>query len=165
MNIIDALDELRENNGTIYICGNGGSASIATHIACDLAKIAGINAISLCTNIPLITAITNDEGFDYIFEDQLRGMEYGDLLMVISVHGTIPRDDYEVWSQNLVRAVDYTRNYGNKAISLTGFDGGMLKDITDYNININIESTPIVESMHSIIGHIIAFNLKEVDRE
>jgi len=169
---IKSLEELihvliisKEYNNTMYICGNGGSAGTATHIACDLTKIGKLNSISLCDNVPLITAITNDEGWDYIFTEQLGVMKPGDILMVISVHGGSGEDKAGLWSQNLVRAVEYAKSMDNLTISLTGFDGGLLKEITDININIDADSTPIVESMHSVVGHLLAFELNEGDRK
>jgi len=161
----ELIDFLKYSSGILYICGNGGSAGTATHLACDLNKISNIRAISLCDNVPLITAITNDEGWDYIFTEQMKVMNPGDSLLVISVHGGSGEDKAGLWSQNLVRAVEYAKALGCLTISLTGFNGGILKDITDININVEANSTPVVESIHSMIGHLIAFEISEGDRK
>jgi len=154
----------KQNNQTVFIVGNGGSASTATHLACDLFKTSGTKAISF-DNIPLNSAITNDEGWSELYEYQLKKWyKEGDILIAISVHGGSGKENAGPWSQNLNRAIDYVNKNGGITIGLSGFDGGYLKEKCNYCLVIKTESTPVVESMHVIIHHLLAFLLQEGDR-
>ena len=110
--VIEALFAAWRDGRTVFLMGNGGSASTATHFACDLAKVTvcegrrRMRALSLCDNPALISALTNDEGFAHIFSEQLRSlMRPGDVLIGISVHGGSGQDKAGLWSQNLLRAM------------------------------------------------------------
>ena len=146
--------------GMIYLCGNGGSASTASHMACDLLKL-GCNVHCLNDNPAAITAITNDSGFMNLYTEQLdkRITKY-DVLIVFSVHGGSGKDKAGTWSANLTNAVAYANDRGAKTIGLLGYDGGAIKDIATVSIILG-NSTPQVESWHLHIEHLICLLLKD----
>lgn len=146
---------------SMWIIGNGGSASTSNHFAVDLAFVRlgtlnmNVRVHSLCANSSLITAIGNDIGFDYIFSHQIsRYAEPGDICFAISASGN---------SQNLIEAFNICKLNGVKTISLLGFDGGLLANLSD--LYVLIESAPglygPVEDIHLSICHFIAEELKK----
>lgn len=152
----------------VFTCGNGGSASTATHFACDLAKTANVagkkrfKAYCLNDNIPLMSALVNDEGFDNLFYEQLwERFEAGDVLICISVHGGAGKDNAGLWSQNLLKAMKYAKEMGGKTLGFSGFDGGPMKDMADVCLVVPANSTPQVESFHLAFEHLICSCLKE----
>jgi D-sedoheptulose 7-phosphate isomerase len=154
--------------GQVFICGNGGSASTASHFACDLAKatiVSGkkrFNAYCLNDNIPLMSALINDDGFDNLFIEQLKSrFRPGDVLICISVHGGAGKDKAGLWSQNLLKAMKYAQDNGGKTIGLSGFDGGPMKDIADACMVVPADSTPHVESFHLMLEHLVCSCLKK----
>jgi D-sedoheptulose 7-phosphate isomerase len=166
---IKILFEAWRHNKQVFICGNGGSASTATHFACDLAKTVGsdvnrpFRTECLNDNIPLVLALVNDNGFDNIFSEQLKTKFFpGDVVVCLSVHGGAGKDKAGKWSQNLLKAMIYARENGGKSIGLSGFDGGPMKDIADACIIVPADSTPLVESFHLVLEHLIVFQLKEM---
>jgi D-sedoheptulose 7-phosphate isomerase len=166
--IIEILFEAWRDGKQVFTCGNGGSASTATHFACDLAKTTIVEGkkrfrvIGLNDNIPLMSAIINDEGFDNLFSEQLLSLfQQGDVLLCISVHGGSGRDKAELWSQNLLKAMKLAKELGGKRIGLSGFDGGPMKEIADACIVVHINSTPHVESFHLALEHLICSCLRE----
>jgi len=168
LKVINLLDKAREEGRKIFIIGNGGSASTATHFACDLNKYTSVEnkkrfrAISLEDNIPLMTALVNDEGWDKVYSYQLENlMDDGDYLVVISVHGGSGEDNAGLWSQNLLRASKMIQVKGGKVIGLVGFDGGALKQIADACIVVPIESTPQVEGFHLELTHLICSTIRQ----
>lgn len=165
---VELLYEVWEDGSRVFICGNGGSASTATHFACDLAKTTIIdgrqrfNVECLNDNIPLMLALVNDDGFDNLFVEQLVGKFHpGDVVICISVHGGAGRDKAQLWSQNLLKAIRYVQENGGRAIGLSGFDGGPMKDIADVCIVVPAESTPHVESFHLTLEHLICNALRQ----
>jgi D-sedoheptulose 7-phosphate isomerase len=165
---IEVLFDAWRNGNSVFIFGNGGSASTATHFASDLAKgtiVEGkrrFRAISLTDNVPLITALTNDNGFSAVFVEQLKGLlRKGDVVVAISVHGGSGQDKAGIWSQNLLAAVQYARDNSAKSVGLVGFDGGALKKLADVCIVVPAESTPYVESWHATLEHLICNCLRE----
>ena len=168
LKVINLLDKAREEGRKIFIIGNGGSASTATHFACDLNKYTSVEnkkrfrAISLEDNIPLMTALVNDEGWDQVYSYQLENlMDDGDYLVAISVHGGSGEDNAGLWSQNLLRASKMIQAKGGKVIGLAGFDGGALKQIADACIVVPIESTPQVEGFHLELTHLICSTIRQ----
>lgn len=161
------FDAWKKNNN-VFTCGNGGSASTATHFACDLTKTVappgkrGFKVECLNDNIPLVLALVNDDGFDNLFSEQLKTKaQKGDVLICISVHGGSGKDKAGPWSQNLLKAMDYMRENGGRTIGLSGFDGGAMKDLADVSIVVPVDSTPHVESFHLVLEHLICSCLRE----
>ena len=150
----DLLAELFSTCGTLYVCGNGGSAAISNHLLCDFAK--GIQTdttlrprvVSLSAHVEIITAIGNDIDFAEIFAYQLRtAARPGDALMTISSSGN---------SENIVRAADWAKANGIPVIALTGFAGGRSALLADINIHVPAENYGVVEDVHQSVMHILA---------
>lgn len=158
--LICQFDQARAEGKKIFLCGNGGSAATASHIAEDLAlgpKKKGHTAfrtISLTDNAASITAIGNDDGYEQIFVKQLENLfDNGDLVIGISASGNSP---------NVIKAIEYANMNGGVSIGLTGFDGGMMKKICRYCIHVPTgpgEYEP-VEDAHLVMGHILASYFK-----
>ena len=165
---IELLFEAWKQGSKIFIIGNGGSASTATHFVCDLAKTTVVEGkkrfkvTSLTDNVPLLTALTNDDGFASIFVEQLKNLlEKDDVLIAISVHGGSGQDKAGLWSQNLLAAIQYAKDNHARTIGMAGFDGGAFKTMTDVCIVVPANSTPYVESWHATLEHLICSSLKE----
>jgi D-sedoheptulose 7-phosphate isomerase len=166
---IDMLFEAWKDGRWVYVMGNGGSASTATHLVADLAKTIcekpqdrGIRAMALVDNIPLVSALTNDWGWENIYVNQLATFYVeGGVGIGISVHGGSGKDVAGAWSQNLLKGLQYIKDRGGKTIGLSGFDGGPMKTLVDVGIVVPAQSTPIVEGMHVVLHHLIVFGLKE----
>jgi D-sedoheptulose 7-phosphate isomerase len=166
---IDALFAAWSRGATVFCCGNGGSAGTASHLAADLAKYTWhegkprLRALSLCENVSLLSALTNDDGFDKIYSWQLESlMRPGDVLIAISVHGGKGADKAGAWSQNLLRAVHYAKSHGGTVLGLAGFDGGALKELADVCVVVPARSTPHVEAFHVCYHHMIAQRLRDL---
>ncbi len=164
---VDILEDAWKRGTTVFVAGNGGSASTATHFACDLDKWAcqdapkRLRAFSLVDNIPLVSALTNDNGFAEVYTEQLENFwRSGDVFVGISVHGGSGRDRAGAWSQNLLRAAYYAKEHGGKLVALVGFDGGALHALADASILVPAESTPQVEGIHLVITHLLADELR-----
>jgi len=164
----ELLFEAWKNGNNVYTCGNGGSASTATHFACDLIRTTaaagkrGLKAECLNDNIALVLALVNDDGFDNLFSEQLKiKARAGDILICISVHGGSGSDKAGPWSQNLLRAMSCIQEIGGKTIGLSGFDGGAMKATADVSIVVPIDSTPHVESFHLVLEHLICSCLRQ----
>ncbi|HJZ84364.1 MAG TPA: SIS domain-containing protein [Polyangia bacterium] len=156
----------------VFTMGNGGSASTATHFAADIAKFTWVEGkprfrcFSLCDNPAYLSALTNDNGFDSIFVEQLEPvLEKDDVLIGISVHGGKGRDKAGLWSQNLLRAVDLAKRRGARVLGLAGFDGGALKELADACIVVPARSTPHVEGMHVVYHHLVVQRLLDLIKE
>jgi D-sedoheptulose 7-phosphate isomerase len=167
----DVLFDTWQRRGTVFLMGNGGSASTATHFACDLAKVTivpgkpRLKVISLVDNIPLVSAWANDSGFDTIFVEQLEPwLAAGDTLIGLSVHGGSKRSDGSSWSQNLGRAMALAKERGAHTVGLSGFEGGVLKEVSEVCVVVPIASeplgTPIVEAFHVVLHHLLTTALK-----
>lgn len=167
--LIEILFDAWQRGKAVFTMGNGGSASTATHFACDLAKVTALEgkkrfrAICLNDNIPLMSAWINDNGFESLFAEQLNNlMGEGDVLIGISVHGGSGQDKGGPWSQNLLRAmVTAKEKYHATTIGLSGFDGGAMKEMADLCVVVPFNSTPQVESFHVVLHHLVAFALRE----
>jgi len=172
--VIDVLFEACLHDRTIYTCGNGGSAANASHLACDIAKFTWVEGkrrfkcASLCDNAALISALTNDVGFNRVFLEQLDGrMGPGDVLVCLSVHGGSGADKAGPWSQNLVAAADFAKKKGGKVVALVGYDGGALRTMADASVIVpraagGHTSTPHVEGFHEIYHHLICERLLQM---
>ena len=126
---IGILAQARTERKQIFVMGNGGSAAMASHFACDLGKGTvqegkpRFKVISLNDNVPLLTAYANDFGYDAVFAEPLASLaESGDVAIAISSSGNSP---------NVLRAVDVAREHGLATIGITGFEGGKLKGKVD----------------------------------
>jgi len=168
---IDILYDCWHQGGTVFTMGNGGSASTATHFACDLAKstiVPGrrrLKTMALVDNIPLVSAWSNDSGFGSIFAEQLEPwLSEGDVLIGLSVHGGSGVGDAGPWSQNLSRAIGLAQERGARVIGFSGFDGGALKEMADLCLVIPVDeeplATPLVESYHVLLHHLICTALR-----
>lgn len=165
-NLINELDELatifikaRDNKKTIFIMGNGGSASTASHFVGDLSKgtiVEGrsrFKAIALTDNIPNMLAWANDSSFGDIFVEQLKNlMEPGDIVIGISGSGN---------SMNVIKAIDYANKNGGITIGFSGYDGGKLLKYAKENIHVPSSSMQRVEDIHLIIEHILTSLIRE----
>ncbi len=144
---------------TIFIFGNGGSASNSSHIAEDWAKCTVLSpdqkirakVISLADNTSYITALANDEGYDRIFVGQLENLaQSGDIALGISGSGNSP---------NVLNTMEYARQNGLIRLAFTGFDGGKLKNLVNYEFNVPSFKIGLVESIHIIFAHLITLEL------
>lgn len=158
---IEILVECYKKRGTVFTMGCGGSASTATHFAADLAKTTGgFKAISLVDNIPLVSAYTNDLGWESVFRGQLENwISKNDVLIGFSVHG-----GNDKWSGNLTSAMWLAKERKAKIIGFAGFDGGTMGNLADTCLIVPTASetygTPLVEAMHVVLHHGIIFDLK-----
>ncbi|HOV28312.1 MAG TPA: SIS domain-containing protein [Pseudobacteroides sp.] len=155
---IDLIFEAYKSDKQLFIMGNGGSASTAMHFACDIGKgtiIEGkkrFRVISLNDNIALITAISNDYGYEHVFSEQLKNLvNEKDIIVAISASGNSP---------NLLNAVDYAKQKGAFTISFVGFDGGNLKQKSDLCIHIENYNYGKIEDIHLFLCHIISHAIK-----
>ena len=154
--LIKKIDE-----GTLYVAGNGGSASTASHMATDLGvgslrRSNPLRIVSLVDNAAVLTATANDLTFDEIFSQQLKLLgRKGDVFICFSASGN---------SKNLINAVIEAREMEITTISITGFDGGALRTISDFNIHIDTEigSYGVVEDVHSTISHMLTEIIRSV---
>lgn len=153
--IIEALEKTLTTNANIYIMGNGGSAATASHMVNDLGVglrrrgLINYNIQSLADNTPVTTAIANDIGYDNIFYMQLEGLlKKDDVLIAISCSGNSP---------NIVKAVQYAKEIGSQVIGITGFDGGVLRELSDINFHVDAPAGEygLVEDIHMILDHMI----------
>ena len=166
--IIFILKDVYTNNlNKVYICGNGGSAALAEHFACDHQKILYESKkfkpfiISLVSNVSLGTAISNDINYKSIFTEQLKQTaKKNDVLITISSSGN---------SKNIIDAIKWANKNQLISISFTGFNGGIAKKISKYNLHIDSSNYGIVEANHQSLMNIISqylkvdtLNLKEI---
>lgn len=166
---IEILYNAWKNDNQIFVVGNGGSASSSTHFACDLNKWVSDNAerkfraFALVDNVPLVSALTNDNGWGDVYCEQLRNFfRKGDVIVAISVHGGSGSDKAGPWSQNLLKAVKYAKDNGGRILGLAGFDGGVLKTVSDACVVVPANSTPHVEGMHVVLTHLMCEQLREM---
>ena len=142
----------------IYLCGNGGSAADAQHIAAELIgrfvnDRRALPAIALTTDTSALTAIGNDYGYDEVFSRQVEGLcRKGDVLIAISTSGN---------SDNVLRAVDAARRTGTSVIGLSGKSGGALDALCDVSLVVPSDVTARIQEMHIVIGHLICALVEE----
>jgi D-sedoheptulose 7-phosphate isomerase len=169
--VVDILFDAWQAGNAVYTIGNGGSASTATHFACDLAKctiVPGrkrLRATALVDNVALVSAWTNDSGFGSIFAQQLEPwLREGDVVIELSVHGGSGDGDAGPWSQNLVQAARLAKERGARVIGFSGFGGGALKEMADVCLVVPVDEeplgTPLVESYHVALHHLICVALR-----
>lgn len=153
------LKEARDADRHIFTCGNGGSASTASHFVCDILKGASyqrekrFRILALTDSLATITAYSNDVDYDCVFAEQLRNFAGpGDVLIAISASGNSP---------NVIAAGEYARKVGCRTIGLTGRDGGKLGKIVDLNIQVPVQHMGRIEDAHLIICHMMAYRFME----
>jgi len=151
--LTDMLLDARDNGRTVFIFGNGGSASTASHVTGDFLK--GISyeldkrfmVMCLSDNISALTAISNDLGYEDVFIEQLKVfLKKDDLVIGISGSGN---------SVNVVKAMEFAVKNGAKTVAMCGFKGGKIKDLADVVIHVPISDMEITEDIHIIIFHAI----------
>jgi D-sedoheptulose 7-phosphate isomerase len=160
---VKTLLRARESDARIFFCGNGGSAATASHVANDLAigcrsGNKPFQALSLTDNLPILTAIGNDYGYEEIFVQQLRThLRPGDVVVAISASGNSP---------NVIKAVKYANSRGAFTVALTGFDGGQLKRLAGLGIHVptNKGEYGPVEDVHLILDHLVSSFLMNLCR-
>lgn len=147
------ISECFAAGGKLLLCGNGGSAADAQHMAGEfinrfmLKERRGLPAIALSTDGGVLTCIANDTGFDRIFARQIEALgARGDVCLVISTSGTSP---------NVVAAVEQSRSQGLKTIGLLGRDGGSVAKLCDLSMIVPSRDTQRIQETHNLIGHII----------
>lgn len=147
-----------KDGGKIMLCGNGGSAADSQHIAAELSgrfkkERKPLAGIALTTDTSALTAIGNDYGFEQIFSRQVEALaKEEDILIAISTSGN---------SKNVINAIESARKIGCKIITLTGKNGGKMKDLGDVNIVIPSNDTPRIQEMHIMVGHMICAFIDE----
>ena len=151
--VLDAMLEAHQSEGTIYVCGNGGSATTASHMANDYNK--GVSEYvekkfrfySLTDNAATMMSIANDINYDEIFRFQLQGrLRPNDLVIGISGSGN---------SKNVVNALSYAKEQGVKTVALCGYNGGKMKEIADVSFHVRLNNIQIVEDMQMILNHLL----------
>ncbi len=140
------------NGNKVLLCGNGGSAADAQHLAAEFSgrfyyDRPPLPAEALHANTSYLTAVANDYSFDEVYARLLRGTaKSGDILIGLSTSGN---------SKNVIRAFETARELGIITVGLTGESGGIMKDICDFLINVPSKDTPRIQESHIMIGHII----------
>lgn len=150
---MNAIYETYNNGGTIYVCGNGGSAATASHMQNDFNK--GIseyvdkkfNFYCLNDNVATMMAVANDISYEEVFRFQLTGrIKKGDLFIGISGSGN---------SKNVLNAAEYAKDQGVKVVGITGYNGGKLKEMADYNMHVDENDMQIAEDVHMTFDHMM----------
>lgn len=148
----DIIVECYRNENKVLLCGNGGSAADAQHIASELSgrfylDRPSLSAEAMHVNTSYLTAVANDYSFEHVYARYLQGIgKSGDVLIGISTSGN---------SENILQALQQAKISGIKTISFTGKTGGKMKEFSDVLINIPSSNTPRIQELHIVIGHII----------
>jgi D-sedoheptulose 7-phosphate isomerase len=161
--LADAIYHCYRHDHFVFICGNGGSGSNASHFCEDLGKSTlrredfendskkRLKVLSLTDNTPYILAWANDEGYDRVFVEQLKNLASpGDLLIGISGSGNSP---------NVLKAIEWANRKGLTTFGCTGFGGGKLKTLAQQSLHVPLDDMGIVESIHLTIFHWVLDNL------
>lgn len=157
--VINVLQRARMQGSQVFIMGNGGSASTASHFVCDLAKntrckeLPHFRAIGLADNMEIFSAYANDEGYENVFSQQLINLiKPDDVVIAISASGN---------SKNVVNAVEEAQKYDAMTIGFTGFDGGRLAQVVNINIHVKSDVIEHVEDIHLMLEHMIVRTIKD----
>ena len=163
INVVESIAvlivETYRNGGKVLLAGNGGSAADAQHIAAELVSRFTLDrpalpAMALTTDSSILTAISNDYGYDSLFSRQLEAIaKPGDVFIAISTSGNSP---------NIVRALKTANDIGVVAVGLTGATGGEMADLCRYCVNIPSTDTPRIQEGHITIGHILCASTEQV---
>ena len=156
--VIAVLQQARMKGRQVFIMGTGGSASTASHFACDLAKntrqegLPHFRVIGLTDNMAMFSALANDEGYENAFSEQLISLvRPGDIVIAISASGN---------SKNVINAAEAAHRYKATVIGFTGFDGGRLGQLANITIHINSNIIEHVEDIHLMLEHLIVSSIK-----
>ena len=151
--VLEVLLGVASRGATLYVAGNGGSAALSDHAACDLGKGTyedghpPLRAVSLASNVAVITAIANDIAYDQVYRKQLEFQaREGDAVLLISASGSSP---------NVVEACRYARKRGLATIAFVGFQGGELSRLADHVVHVPVENYGISEDVHQAMMHIL----------
>ncbi len=149
--IVDLVVDAHRAGRSVLIMGNGGSAATASHFACDLQAAARggrpLRVRSLNDNVPLLTALANDLGYDNVFSEQIASHAApGDVVIVLSASGD---------SENIVRAVRTAKEHGAVTVGVLGFGGGRARGLVDHAVVVESHSFGIVESVHNALEHLV----------
>lgn len=159
--LVDVLAGAFDRGRTVFLAGNGGSAAAASHFAQDLAKgtLVDIRArrrfrvIALTDSIGYITALANDDGYEFVFEHQMRAFaEAKDVLVAISGSGNSP---------SIVNAVKLAKSVGMTVVGVTGFSGGKLRSMCDVAVHVPVDDMGMCEAIHGILFHNAMARLRE----
>ncbi len=157
--IAKAIEKAEKAGRQVFVMGNGGSAATASHIATDWCKTAErkgkplIRCMSLNDNVPFMTAIANDLGYDEVFVRQMENyVQRGDVVAIISGSGNSP---------NVIKAANFAKSKGAVTIGMTGFTGGKLRKLVDICLHIDSDQYGVTEDLHMAVGSILAFYLKQ----
>jgi D-sedoheptulose 7-phosphate isomerase len=152
---IETLRRAREEGRSIFVCGNGGSASTASHFVCDMVKGAShgrpsrFRIMALTDSLPTLTAYSNDVGYECVFVEQLKNFAAPeDVVLAISGSGNSP---------NVLRAVEYGNSIGCRTIALTGRNGGALGPLAQLNLQVSHPHMGRIEDAHMIALHMICY--------
>lgn len=161
--VLEVVLAVAARGTTLYVAGNGGSASLADHSACDLAKGTHgdghppLRAVSLASNAAMITAIANDVAYDMIYRRQLEiYLRDGDAVLLVSASGSSP---------NVVEACRYAKKRGAATIAFVGFDGGELKRIADHVVHVPVDDYGVAEDVHQGLMHVLSQYVAGTRRE
>jgi D-sedoheptulose 7-phosphate isomerase len=155
---VEILREARERNRHIFVCGNGGSASTASHFVCDMVKGASqrgprFRIMALTDSLPTITAYSNDVSYACVFTEQLKNFaQKGDVVIALSGSGNSP---------NVVEALEYANSIGCQTIALTGRDGGKLGPLAKLQIHVADPHMGRIEDSHMIACHMLCYYFME----
>ena len=159
---IQILAEARDAARSIFVCGNGGSASSASHFACDIVKGASFERskrfriMALTDSLPTLTAYSNDVSYECVFVEQLKNFAApGDVVLAISGSGN---------SANVLRAVEYANWVGCRTIALTGRDGGKLGPLAELNVQVSHPHMGRIEDCHMVVLHMISYHFMDHER-
>ena len=151
--VMNLLQEAYQAEARIFVCGNGGSASTASHIMNDFNKGLSYNQdkkwhiVCLNDNVATIMAIANDDSYDKVFSKQLEGnITKDDILLAISGSGN---------SKNIIEAAKEAKKVGAKIVGMTGYDGGKLYQMSDYNMHAAINDMQVTEDVHLTFNHMM----------
>jgi D-sedoheptulose 7-phosphate isomerase len=161
--VINAVHDARLNGRRVFIMGNGGSASTASHMVCDLAKNTkregwpSLKVIGLADNMAIFSALANDEGYETVFAQQLSNLiEEKDIVIGISASGN---------SMNVVNAIQLANESRAVTIGFTGFDGGKLGQLVQVHLHVPSDCIEMVEDIHLMLDHMITKALKNLSAE
>jgi D-sedoheptulose 7-phosphate isomerase len=160
---IELLAAARAAGRNIFVCGNGGSAMVASHFATEMTKGASygrtqrFRVMALAESVCTLTAYSNDVSYECVFAEQLKNFaQAGDVVMAVSGSGN---------SANVVRALEYANSIGCRTVAFTGRDGGLLAPLAELNIHVRHPHMGHIEDAHHVALHMIAYYFMEEERE